>query len=118
MDSVSSIDLVFTPDKSKWTRCMVLEMRDNSELSEGNVVKLGLRDHASLNKDGTYDPSVKGLSWFPGYAVNMETGQRLNIIFTEDSWLKADNGGDMMWNPTSNTIIPAGPNGSTIRLWW
>lgn len=116
MDSVPSIDLVFTPNKDLWTRCVVLEMGDNTELSEGNVPKLGLRDHASLNKDGSYDQSVKGLSWFPGYAVNMETGRRLNIIFTEDSWLKADNGGDMMWNPTSNTIVPAGPNGSTIVL--
>ena len=44
----------------------------------------------------------KGMGWFPGYAIDIETGERLNIVFAEDSWLTSDNGNDMLWNPTSN----------------
>ncbi|MGD1845938.1 MAG: hypothetical protein ACFB10_11145 [Salibacteraceae bacterium] len=46
--------------------------------------------------------SAYGMSWFPGYAINVETGERLNMAFGEDTWLKAENGQDMRWNPTSN----------------
>jgi hypothetical protein len=42
------------------------------------------------------------MSWFPGYAICVETGERLNMAFGEDSWLVADNGRDMIWNPTSS----------------
>jgi len=43
------------------------------------------------------------MGWFPGYAIDIETGERLNIIFAEDSWQKDPelNGNDMLWNPTS-----------------
>jgi hypothetical protein len=43
-----------------------------------------------------------GMSWFPGYAINHETGSRLNIMFGENSWLVGENGRDMIWNPTGN----------------
>ena len=42
-----------------------------------------------------------GCSWFPGYAVNIETGERLNIAFGEDAYQSANNGADMVWNPTT-----------------
>jgi hypothetical protein len=41
------------------------------------------------------------MGWFPGYAINLETGERLNIMFGENSWLAADNGRDMLWNPSA-----------------
>ena len=44
------------------------------------------------------------MGWFPGYVINLETGERLNIIFSEDSWLAGENGRDMKWNPTSNLV--------------
>ena len=28
---------------------------------------------------------TKGMGWFPGYAIDVETGQRLNIFFGENS---------------------------------
>ncbi|MEZ4720554.1 MAG: hypothetical protein R2813_01600 [Flavobacteriales bacterium] len=43
-----------------------------------------------------------GMGWFPGYAIDVETGERLNMAFSEDSWLANENGADMMWNPTSS----------------
>jgi hypothetical protein len=55
-----------------------------------------------VGKNGLDDGSgTVGLGWFPGYAINVETGQRLNIAFAEDSWLAGENGRDMKWNPTS-----------------
>ncbi len=42
-----------------------------------------------------------GMGWFPGYAIDVETGERLNMAFAEDSWLGKDNGNDMQWNPTA-----------------
>jgi len=57
-------------------------------------------------QDITYDPYALvgysfGMGWFPGYAINLETGERLNMAFAENSYLGADNGRDMLWNPSS-----------------
>jgi hypothetical protein len=41
------------------------------------------------------------MSWFPGYAIDIETGERLNILFAEDSSMPTENGDDMVWNPTA-----------------
>ncbi|MBK7667892.1 MAG: hypothetical protein IPJ32_11475 [Sphingobacteriaceae bacterium] len=112
---LSSVDVVFTPDKSKWTRCVVLEMQDDSLLSENVTRHFSMRDHASVDKNGNIgdgivsmtDPndadyiSNKSMGWFPGYAINLETGERLNMAFGEDSYNFTDNGNDMRWNPTS-----------------
>ncbi len=123
IENLNSVDLVFTSDKSKWTECVVLEMNPDRDNTEGDGVKLDqtkngpfYRDHASwedpnaIKSDGTpkYSDNEKGKSWFPGYAINLETGERLNIMFGEDSWLNGENGSDMLWNPTSNVFNPAG----------
>lgn len=98
---LQSVDIVFTNDKSKWTRCPVLEMGIESALTEGNVGKLRLRGGSSVNKDGDPDGSGTGMGWFPGYAINLETGERLNMAFGENSALPNNNGRDMKWNPTA-----------------
>jgi hypothetical protein len=106
------VDLVFTPDTSKWTRCAVIELQEDPKLSQGNASKFYLRNHAGwgLSKTMTSDglnpvysdlSSDYGMSWFPGYAIDQGTGKRLNIVFGEDSYLGSDNGNDMLWNPTS-----------------
>lgn len=110
---LQSIDVVFTDDKSKWTRSLVLEMQEDPALAEGGAAKFEFRRHAGWNGDldanGRPVYSTVGkdssMSMFPGYAINQETGERLNIIFAEDSWLKAEGGGDMIWNPSSNALI-------------
>ena len=103
---LGSVDVVFTSDKSKWSRCVVYEEGRVPANNEGSQTRGLLRKHASLNLDGTYstDPNDVGRSWFPGYAINIETGERLNIAFGEDSHLAFDNGNDMIWNPSSRTI--------------
>lgn len=110
--NIQSVDVVFTSDKSKWSKCVVIEMQGDSSLSEGATQKFNIRSHQSwdMMTDGSGRPVYStsagdtGYSWFPGYAVNQETGERLNIVFSEDSWLKEHGGGDMLWNPSSTQI--------------
>ncbi|MCK5788709.1 MAG: T9SS type A sorting domain-containing protein, partial [Chlamydiia bacterium] len=117
LSNLSSIKFVMTSDKSKWTRCPVVEMQDDNSLTEGGAIRFALRESPSIDKDGNFaavDAGVSdneedanfisdhGMGWFPGYAINKETGERMNLIYGEDSWLSAENGRDMKWNPTSN----------------
>ena len=115
MSNLASVDIVLTSDQSKWTRCVVLELQEETILAEGEAAKLDIRKGASIDKNGTFNyPAVDnndfatGMGWFPGYAINIETGERLNMAYGEDSWLAAENGRDMQWNPTSNTMSNLG----------
>lgn len=157
---IGSVELIFTPDKSKWTRCLVFEMQTDINFSQFNKEKLFLRGALSVDKNGrnqlqtganisectfngaqviTQDylntlsapaqqvllaglileyPQISqlsdllglsiGMSWFPGYAINLETGERLNVGFGENSYLAADNGRDMLWNPSSRITTTLG----------
>lgn len=109
---LSSVDVVITPDKSKWSRCPVIEMCDDPLKSEGGANKFDLRKSASKDRNGSTGTAEAtangtqpyGMSYFPGYAIDVETGERLNMMFGEDSWLSSSdaNGKDMLWNPTSS----------------
>lgn len=128
-EPLSSVNLVITSDTSKWTRCCVVEMHENewgkdeacgfpkedkpykNLLSIGNAHKFALRQSPSVDKNGNAvaGDTTHGMGWFPGYAIDVVTGERLNIVFGEDSWLKEDNGADMKWNPTSKYYSSLGP---------
>lgn len=115
---LAGVDLVFTNDKSKWTRAAVIETQQNCDLAQGRS-KLGfMRNAPSVDKNGNPTTastastnesdanyiSATGMGWFPGYAINVETGERLNIAFGEDSWMQSQNGRDMLWNPTDEIV--------------
>lgn len=126
LTQLPSVRIVFTADTTKWTRCPVVEMCDDYTQSEGNARRFSPRRHASVDKLGRYiggegeyayngsadtdDPSNpayiadSGMGWFPGYAINTVTGERLNIMFGEDSRYVQYNGRDMMWNPVSTEM--------------
>lgn len=127
LGNLNSIDVVFTSDKSKWTRCAVLEMQSNPALAQGFsssdlYAKSRLRKAPSVDKNGRkagdagYNDAEgtlnglqpEGMGWFPGYAIDVNTGERLNMAFGEDSWLTSENGRDMIWNPTGNLTNPDG----------
>lgn len=99
-----NVDIVLTDDRSKWTQCVVIEMGEITALNEGGARKHDIRKHASLDINGNPIAGETGRSWFPGYAIDLETGDRLNIIFSENSFLTDDRGNDMLWNPTSNVL--------------
>jgi hypothetical protein len=116
LSDLQNIDIIYTPDRELWSRVPVLEMQSNPELAENGGLKLRPRVRASVDKfgnptpDGVTTPSTNpndpnyisatGMGWFPGYVINVGTGERLNMAFGEDSYLAADNGRDMIWNPS------------------
>jgi hypothetical protein len=116
LEEVYSIDLVFTSDRSKWSRAAVIEMTEhigNTPYGENGAFKYTLRKHEGWNGDVnpsndqpiySTSPSDSGMSYFPGYAINIETGERLNIAFGEESFNAQDRGNDMLWNPTSRSF--------------
>ncbi len=105
LGKTASVDVVITADQSKWSRCVVLETNDDPAFSQGGAQKLDMRIAPSVGKDGQPDGTGTGMGWFPGYAINTETGERLNIAFGESSRLTEDNGRDMRFNPSSRSII-------------
>ncbi|MBK7094888.1 MAG: hypothetical protein IPH57_07535 [Saprospiraceae bacterium] len=136
LNKLNNVDIVFTADKSKWSRCVVIETSYNSLYDkvvegvdgvlkpEGNSVQFQLRGGQSVGKedangDGLADPDGDGtgMGWFPGYAIDVETGERLNIFFGEASTYggteavdtlftgKKGAGRDMMFNPTEDAYI-------------
>ena len=142
VQDLNNVDIVFTKDKSKWSRCVIVETANlyYYSLSEGlglqtigeaenfdvrNSPSVGLEAGADglPAPDGATDDNgpVVGMGWFPGYAIDVETGQRLNIFFGENSVYSADNpslsglnpnylgenprGGDMAFNPSNLLAI-------------
>lgn len=111
---LSSVDVVFTNDQSRWTHCPVVDMNTAVDPKSGIPYKWQLRRAVSVDKNGNpvaagVDPvSDSSMSWFPGYAINVETGERLNIIFAENSGDASNRGNDMMWNPTKNIVDNTG----------
>lgn len=123
---VPNVDIVFTSNKDLWSRCVVIETAnryygDAGFLTEGNVKHFDLRGAPSVTKfdndnDGKPDvdpnEAVPGMGWFPGYAIDVETGQRLDIFFGENSTYNGDfipeanNGADMMFNPSGTLFSP------------
>lgn len=116
LSGLQSVQVVFTADKTKWSRCLVLETGEDKNLNMGGADKLDVRTSQSVDKNGKPAPvgsgvsqnpddanylSETGMGWFPGYAINLETGERLNILFGEDSSMPTENGQDMVWNPTA-----------------
>lgn len=97
LQDLHSVDIVYTSDKSLWTRVPVIETGDT-------INRLELKASESVDKEGNPDGTGNGFSWFPGYALDLEKGTRLNMMFGEASNFKADNGDDMMWNPTSTGL--------------
>lgn len=103
------IQLIITSDRSKWSRSPVFE--EASGGGQGGAARMALRSSPSIDKDGRragqegYNASEgslvngTGMGWFPGYAVDIETGERLNIGYGENSVWGGGIGQDMKWNP-------------------
>lgn len=132
LQTLNNVDIVFTSNKDLWSRCIVVETAapeyynpisgGGLELeTEGGARNLELREGQSVNKEGQADdsdPSTKGMGYFPGYAIDQETGERLNIFFGENSTYYPEgfgaenyqaNGRDMIWNPTGEVAFNGAP---------
>lgn len=132
---LNNVDIVMTSDKSKWSRCIVIESASSDYVTtglqtEGNAQQFDLRVAPSVGIDGNPDGDGQGMGWFPGYAVDVETGKRLNIFFGENSIYRQDiagdylpngaTGGDMIYNPTADVITgnvpPSQPDFGVFNL--
>ena len=106
LDSLYSVNIVITSDPAKWSQCIVLETGDIPTYNIGGALKGQIRQSPSLDKDlKTESPTEKGRSWFPGYAINVETGERMNIYFGENSHRP---GLKMVWDPNDIITSPLG----------
>ncbi|HLF65221.1 MAG TPA: hypothetical protein VI603_15760, partial [Saprospiraceae bacterium] len=134
LQNLNNVDIVLTKDKSKWSRCIVVETANTyftdlgaPIVTQGNSRNMERRNVPSVTKDDNdidglpdVDPneSEYGLGWFPGYAIDVESGKRLNIFFGENSIYRDEiqallpaypaNGDDMMWNPNDTVIAFSG----------
>ena len=132
-----SIDIVLTSDTNLWTRCPVLEMCMDKNLAENKTERFYMRKHASVDRQGrpvqgdyttaeaSTDPTKanyiapNGMGWFPGYAIDVESGVRLNMAFGEDSYLEDMNGRDMIFNPAKlqkTTVDGTSPYGDLAQM--
>lgn len=106
LDELPDVDIVISPDPNKWSRCVVVETSPTYSAGSGANL-LAAKYQMGLKPDlnpigGQLNANTQGWSMFPGYAIDVNTGQRLNIFFGENTWDKANRGGDMLWNPTAN----------------
>lgn len=104
-----NVDVVFTDDKSKWTRCVVLQ----ADTQNANLVTQMRRGYTksrkrSVNIDFQTDPNLvspyngapsTGVSWFPGYAIDLDRGVRLNMMFSESQVTDTAGGNDLRYEP-------------------
>lgn len=118
--NLNNVDIVWTKDKTKWSKCIVTEttppIYTTNEVglkTESNLyrtsAKPSIDENGNLLNDNTF-----GFSYFPGFAVDAMTGERLNIFFGESSGFanphsKLSHGtidycGDLIFNPT-NTVM-------------
>ncbi len=128
LTNLYSVDIVLTPDQSLWTRALVLESgsagaNDNFIVTQefnGQTyqnIRHEPKTCPSVGKDGQPDNSgTTGFGWFPGYAINVETGERLNIMFAENSADELNNGNDMIFNPTEVYAYARDPRDGSFLL--
>lgn len=92
LNQLRSVQIVFTSDSTKWTRCPVLQYEDRRiggqlrTLTKSTLPSVGINGQpdGSTSNFGNGRPST-GMGWFPGYAYDLERGIRLNMMFTEDN---------------------------------
>lgn len=107
LNALIGVDIVFTSDRSKWSQCVVLNTSDGPNAY--GETKLDMRQKPSIDQNGNIVAGEVGRSYFPGYAIDVESGKRLNILFGEDPATNQDgNADDMLWNPSASFFNASG----------
>ena len=108
-----NVDIVMTTDKNLWTRVPVLQVEQYGTSALGGLPGQNLRllksAVPSVNKEGNPDNSTSnfnnlpstGMGWFPGYAIDLDKGMRVNMMFAESRLEDQVNGNNLLWNPTN-----------------
>ncbi len=133
VDRLNNVDIVFTSDKSKWSQCIVIETATEAyygiegtgfQTIDGRT-QFQVRKSASVTKEDNdgdglpdIDPdrNVRGYAWFPGYAIDVETGRRLNIFFGENSVFRCDHGNINLCEDGENYFQGFEPGGDDMMF--
>jgi hypothetical protein len=104
LDELPDVDIVITSDQSKWSRCVVVETCPAKAAGSGAHL-LAAKNRIGLGTNlqpmgGALTTANQGWSMFPGYAIDVNTGRRLNVFFGENTWDRVNNGDDLLFNPT------------------
>ena len=76
-----------------------------------------MKSNPSVGKDGQEDDSgTEGFSWFPGYAIDIERGVRLNMMFGESSNHPDHNGDDIKFIAISSNDVINYPDDSPEKM--
>lgn len=141
MKRLPNVDIVYTSNKDNWSKCIVLDRFTqpyaDAQIFGSNVEReFVVRNQASVGKNAGADgkpasleDGTIGFAYFPGYAIDVETGKRLNIFFSENSayggeimnkYLDDDDvGRDMMFRPSAQGLLEGeelGPGFSVLNL--
>jgi len=132
LENLNNVDIVYTSNKDLWSRCMIVQSANyvyDDQISEDSESFDLLRRTSVTKEADPNDPNLPaddlsatgndavGYGYFPGYAVDVETGKRLNIFFGENTAFDPENtnalianvpdtlltGNDRMWNPSTFT---------------
>jgi hypothetical protein len=117
INKLSSVDIVITNDQSKWTRCPVIQMSAHPNSLRPPILSRSYKSLLpSVDKNGNPDPGhldaylsntpSTGYGWFPGYAIDIQKGIRLNMAFTENKERDSISGNDLLYNPSANDSVP------------
>ena len=87
--SLQSVKVVYTSDKSKWSRCVVLESQDDPLYSEGGGAKLDLRAAESVNKEGAPDRTGTGTKSVFGHQMHFDLSEGFPCITTKKLHLRS-----------------------------
>jgi hypothetical protein len=107
LDRLKNVDIVYTDDKTKWTEVVVLQYDPQGTILNPPY-KLNKSLLPSVDKNfsntgsvSTYssDSISRGKSWFPGYAIDLDRGVRLNMMFSESKLKDPTLGNNLQWNP-------------------
>src|SRR5690606_12097859 len=95
LGGLQNVDVIITSDKSKWTRVPVLQGNASGGFKftkENSNVKSVDKEGNPTNELSLYpkaNPANRkesvGMGWFPGYAIDLDKGVRLNMMFSEFS---------------------------------
>lgn len=135
LENLNNVDIVFTKNKDLWSKCVIVQASNyvfSDFIAEDNR-SMSLLRRPSASKDADPNDPYKaadandgtvGYGYFPGYAIDVETGKRLNIFFAENTFMDGDNliqqgadptfyndsiltGNDRIWNPNvNNGVLP------------
>jgi hypothetical protein len=109
---LGNVDIVFAPnDQSKWSRVGVIQFKEDAGSPPPTFFHRSAKSTlAAIGKDGNPDGSKTksgtaslGWSWFPGYAIDLDRGIRLNLWIAESLEEDPVSGNDLLWNPDTSS---------------